>query len=626
MAKGEVPGGESQAVWVTLENARNAAEALESSHRSLERGGAVTELTEAVGAAAYDLSRVEFRLLVVGAFNRGKSQLLNALLGREYLLSDWEPTNSVVVEVRYASETSLEVVGKDGKIAVRERALSQEDIQELLASQATDLDYKASRANSLVRLYCPAKVLKSGLVLVDTPGLESVIKEHDEVTHQEIKGADGVLFVSVVDPPIGATEKDFFEAEIAPCGRYLCVLNKVDRFESEPSKVKQAAEYLRESLGVDPGCIFPISAKQALSAREESRVEDENRSGILELDSGIGEHLVRGHALGEKIRIVCESVLKTTDKCGSRLTRIVAFDQTKEIDHLLDELEVLKEQKEALEAELTSKCDEAVGRIETKHKRFRNKARRIRDRYLEELGDADSMKDLESIQKKITSDFEELVEDYREICGDELASAGREFKDVCETSFRTTESRLQEVAKKRSAGTTAAAAAVGLSAGGVAFAAGTAFVPTLFGSVTLGGALSSLGLGSLATGTSALFPPLLPVVAIGAVGAVVGYWIVARRKFNAAKEEIEEGINEITKNSQRAISDDKNSSKRLLKDKVQEAIGEYEALIEVCEEAIDDKKNELQQERQEKAAILLPEVARVRDVVKELQAAIPGRR
>jgi small GTP-binding protein len=151
-----------------------------------------------------------FLLVVVGEFNAGKSAFINALTGERRMEEGVTPTTAQVTPVRF------------------------DDIN-----------------------------------IVDTPGTNAVIREHEEITSRFVPRADLVLFVTSADRPFTETERAFLE-QIRDWGKKVVVIiNKVDILstEEELAEVRTyVADNARRLLGVTPE-IFPVSAKAAFRAK-----------------------------------------------------------------------------------------------------------------------------------------------------------------------------------------------------------------------------------------------------------------------------------------------------------------------------------------------------------------------
>ena len=105
--------------------------------------------------------------------------------------------------------------------------------------------------------------------IVDTPGTNAVIREHEQITSEFVPRADLVLFVTSADRPFTETERAFLE-QIRDWGKkVVVVINKIDILagEKELAEVRAyVADNARRLLGVTPE-IFPVSAKAAFRAK-----------------------------------------------------------------------------------------------------------------------------------------------------------------------------------------------------------------------------------------------------------------------------------------------------------------------------------------------------------------------
>jgi small GTP-binding protein len=187
-----------------------------------------------------------FLLVIVGEFNAGKSSFINALLGAKILKEGVTPTTTKINIIRYGENHSEQVI----------------DENTLLLKE-------------------PAALL-SEISIVDTPGTNAIIREHEKITSQFIPRSDLVLFITSADRPLSESERTFLET-IRDWGKKLVVIiNKVDLVESN-EEIEQIEDFVTENikslLGIQTE-VFPISAKKALNAKlgepnlwQESRFE-----------------------------------------------------------------------------------------------------------------------------------------------------------------------------------------------------------------------------------------------------------------------------------------------------------------------------------------------------------------
>jgi small GTP-binding protein len=244
-----------------------------------------------------------FLLVVVGEFNAGKSAFINALLGQPILREGVTPTTTRVNVLRHGDEDA--------------RIIESEHLHVLTA---------------------PVDLL-ANLSIVDTPGTNAIIREHEVITNQFVPRADLVLFVTSADRPFSESERAFLE-RIRDWGKkVIVVLNKVDLLRNE-ADLGEVETFINENssklLGITPE-VFPVSARQALQAKQgQPQLWDQSRFQALEdyvqssLDEGsrirlkflnplgVGEHLVGRYleVINERLELLQDdfSTLEDVDR------------------------------------------------------------------------------------------------------------------------------------------------------------------------------------------------------------------------------------------------------------------------------------------------------------------------
>jgi small GTP-binding protein len=173
-----------------------------------------------------------FTLVVVGEFNAGKSSLINALFGAKLRVEGPIPVDDVISILRYADEPS------------------QKRLSDFVIEQ-----------------FYPIEFLRN-ITLVDTPGTNSIVQRHQEVTEDYIPRADLVLFVTSIDRPLSESERKFLEYIREWGKKVVFVLNKIDT--KTDAEIDQVVAYLqtntRQIFGFDP-TIYPVASKPALESK-----------------------------------------------------------------------------------------------------------------------------------------------------------------------------------------------------------------------------------------------------------------------------------------------------------------------------------------------------------------------
>jgi small GTP-binding protein len=271
---------------------------------ALNRVGATDADRASMAASVRQLDEF-FLLVVVGEFNAGKSAFINALVGVPVLEEGVTPTTAHLHVLKHG-ETITSTIDPAGMRVVT----------------------------------APLDLLRN-LHIVDTPGTNAIIREHETLTTEFVPRADLVLFVTSADRPFTETERAFLDTIRAWGKKVVIVINKVDIFRTD-AELEQVVRFVREAaqrlLGMAPE-VFPVSARMALRGRRDepelwaaSRFEalerfvhetlDEESRFRLKLANplGVGEALARRYAaIADERLAVLEDDLRLLDDVERQL-------------------------------------------------------------------------------------------------------------------------------------------------------------------------------------------------------------------------------------------------------------------------------------------------------------------
>lgn len=175
-----------------------------------------------------------FLLVIAGEFNAGKSSFINALLGQPGLLQEGvTPTTSQIYLLKYDEEMA-----------------------------------QTPREKGVWVQTAPVDLLKN-INIVDTPGTNAILREHEALTVDFIPRSDLVLFITSADRPFSESERLFLERIKSWGKKVVLVVNKVDIFE-EAGELEKVLEFVTQSarglLG-DVAAVYPVSARLAGKAK-----------------------------------------------------------------------------------------------------------------------------------------------------------------------------------------------------------------------------------------------------------------------------------------------------------------------------------------------------------------------
>jgi len=275
-------------------------EALEAMQEVAEEFGA-SDLALRAREAWEPLDRGEIWVVVVGQFKRGKSTLLNALLGSRVLPTGMIPVTSVVTQIRWGPQPAVTAEFQGGTF----ETAGLHQLQEFVSEKGNPGNRKAVKK---VEVTLPSSLLKGGLVLVDTPGIGSLDSGATDRAYAFLPRVDAALVVLSPDPPLGEAEGAYLRALLRHTPRLLFVLNKVDLFPEEAWK--EAVEFNREGLARIQGSpvedveVIPASASRGMEGSEEGI--EEIRLRLLNLASREGEVVAREAAFRRILGIARE--------------------------------------------------------------------------------------------------------------------------------------------------------------------------------------------------------------------------------------------------------------------------------------------------------------------------------
>lgn len=258
-----------------------------------------------------------FYLACIGQFKRGKSTLLNALVGRAVLPTGYIPVTAVPTVLRYGEQVSARVRMKDG--AWREIVIAE------LADYVTEeRNPENQKGVDGAEVFVPGPLLASGMCFVDTPGLGSVFTGNSATTRAFIPRIDAALVVVGADPPIAGDELALVEAVGRNVQELILVINKADR----TSDAERAAascftrQILEKRLHRPMGDVFEVSAAERLEGRGPLRDWEKLRSSLERLVENSGGNLVRA-AAERGLERLCEQLLTIINEDREALLRPV---------------------------------------------------------------------------------------------------------------------------------------------------------------------------------------------------------------------------------------------------------------------------------------------------------------
>jgi hypothetical protein len=263
-----------------------------------------------------DLEATEFTVGIFGLIKRGKSTLLNGLIGREVSSMHVTPETAVPVYVSYGDDPGAIVHFADNT----SKHVAVEDVQ-------TYTSQKANPNNGLgvtyVEQQVPVGFLRNGVRLIDTPGLDDA--EADEVyterTLQELDVVDAGIVLFLSPPTVGATELKFLEEVVArDLKKTFLVCNMYPQHFHDPETRTAVLDYVGQRIveasrrhgRTGEVRVYPVCALEAWQARQNDDIDLWKLSGADRLLRDVENYLAdsAGHQTlsdaAERIVRACE--------------------------------------------------------------------------------------------------------------------------------------------------------------------------------------------------------------------------------------------------------------------------------------------------------------------------------
>ncbi len=295
-----------------------------------------------------------FNLAVLGQFKRGKSTLLNALLGIDILPTSVIPLTAIPTIIKKDDRFSIRVLFENNDDSEKIYfPNSIEQFKDILFNFVTEEGNPENKKNVReVIVGIPGnRLLDNRVVLIDTPGIGSTYAHNTQVTLNFLPQCDAALFVVSADPPITQVEMEFLQEVYTKIPRLFFVLNKIDYLDCD--ELKDAlyffGKHIKEVGIPEYTKIFPVSARIGLKSKKQKNKELYKQSGIEEIEKHLIEFLVK-----EKNKVLSEAVaLNTKNSLNNILLNIdiLLTSYLMPLNKLERKIEMFKEKIKEIERE-----------------------------------------------------------------------------------------------------------------------------------------------------------------------------------------------------------------------------------------------------------------------------------
>ncbi len=361
------------------------------------------------------IEKNEVQIVVLGQFKRGKSSLINSLIGKNVLPTSVVPLTSIVTVIKYGEKIKVIVTLLNGNKA----EIKFTELGEYVTENKNPENKKQVEK---VEIEYPSNFLKSGVQIVDTPGVGSVYRHNTDVAYDFVPKADVGIFVVTADPPISQAELQFLLSIKDYLGKILFVQNKIDQVEEKERN--QSLEFtknvIEKSLDIKGIRFYPLSSRMGLEGKIKNNRQKLKESRLLDFENELNSFLTK-----EKTKVIKESV-------------------TKKLTYLFNEIDlILNLRKQAAKTPL-SVLKEKVEEFESKIKNIKQQKEDIDyilEGQMQKLINQNLIEDIEILKAE---KFPVLLDELEKFYGKNKELGGKELSEKLNAFL---EAKIKEIFK-----------------------------------------------------------------------------------------------------------------------------------------------------------------------------------
>lgn len=376
-------------------------------------------------AAKRCIEQPMYDIVVCGEVKKGKSTLLNAIIGQDILPVDNEIATSQVFRITNSPRESFELVFNDGT----RHLISRSDLPKYGSQVDANVQGEASFGNkclSYIQVNVPVAFLPENVSLVDTPGLGAIYKSHEWITQNYVKKAAAVLFVFDPKTPLVKQEQAFIKKVLDITPYVMFVMTKIDtvapsEWTSQLRRTEESLSELFKSHKLQPPTVYPISSTVLREAADEDEVDFMVENMRVSMFPAIKDELMRmitnavalthtSLALYEsqnhiiKVRTYISDLLKISAEAGQQLDQQFKNEKLALQTKLQQDWGTDSVEKKQLADDVSRVCNNVANRVS---QMFRMTSP-IREHYINKIKNLSTMDDVEALGKTMP---QEVVND-----------------------------------------------------------------------------------------------------------------------------------------------------------------------------------------------------------------------
>lgn len=407
-------------------------------------------LTDNFKHAQNCIEHPSYNIVVCGEMKKGKSSLLNAIIGHDILPVANQVATSQVFRISNSQTESFELVFSDGS----RKPISKEQLAEygsqveanLYGSHEEDFNGKML---DYIQVNTPIEFLPDGVSLIDTPGLGAVYKSHESITQNYVRKAAAVLFVFDPERPLIDLEQEFIKKVLDVTPHIMFVMTKIDMYKASEWSIQ--LERTKESLGKlfaqyeKPAPeVYPMSSVLLAEAAKEEEPDFREENVKTSMFPAVKDELMRiickavgltytSRALYEsqaqiiKVRKVATELLQAASDEGKQLDQNLANEKRQMQQRLESEWGKNSAKNREVADEISAICSNVVVNKVQQLFRPTGSVRAYYQNRIDGLGNMDEVKQLceempRSLTNDIASQWKSIMEDAQDRVSDLLNS------------------------------------------------------------------------------------------------------------------------------------------------------------------------------------------------------------
>jgi GTPase SAR1 family protein len=386
-----------------------------------------------------------YQVLVIGEAKRGKSSLVNALIGESLLPTNVDIATSQVFRIQPSDKRAAQLRFEDDST----RPIDINELARYGSQVLADVEGvpRLDRIIRWIEMETPCHFIPPNIRLLDTPGLGALYAHHSQITRRFIPYSDAVVFVLESQAPISEPELEILEEVVKVTRNVFFVQTKIDQFRREEwENIRKRNEEILKSRFEDrleDLRVWPVSTSNLMKAAQTGDEDYELISRGRELIAALQEFLFKVAGITRAAIVVGEAQPYYAEGRGILVQRLQSTrDSGADIERSLAELERRRGQLESQWGPAGSSRKKAMAKIREgvrlAENELRTAIRGIQQETMGRLQAETSLHELNSlrdnlpqeISRKISQAWEKVCEEFQDYCQRQMTPLANDLRDL----------------------------------------------------------------------------------------------------------------------------------------------------------------------------------------------------